>query len=259
MFELFETFIYQPFFNLLLVIYWLLSWFPEIKPTMGHAVIVLTIVIRIILLPISLAAHRSENERRRIAKAVEQIEEQYKDNPVIRKSEVKKLFRSNRRVVVAELVSFIIQFSISMILWMVFSTGLVEQSNELVYSFVPRVFPLSDEQMSFMGFTLFEPHWQLNVIQSLLILVLESLGAYISAYPVSRKEVVRLQFTLPLLSFIFFAFLPAGKKLFVITTLLFSICLNLILAIWRKLYDLQEKLEKKDAQTAEEKVVVEIK
>jgi len=262
MFELFQTFLYQPFFNLLLIIYWFLNLIPSFDATMGHAVIVLTIVIRIILLPISLAAHRSEKERRAISAEIEDVETKYKDNPVESKLAVKQIFRKNRRVVVAELISFSIQFGISMILWMVFSKGLVEQSNTLVYSFVPRVFPLPPEKLMFMGFTLFEPHWQLNVIQSILILILETLGAYISAYPVSRREVVRMQFTLPIVSFMIFAFLPAGKKLFVITTLVFSIILNLILAIWKKIYELQEKLELKDAQAAnpgEDTVVVEVK
>jgi hypothetical protein len=40
-----------------------------------------------------------------------------------------------------------------------------------------------------------------------------------------------MQFTLPVFSFLIFMFLPAGKKLFVITALVFSIVYSLIRAI----------------------------
>jgi predicted lipid-binding transport protein (Tim44 family) len=69
---------------------------------------------------------------------------------------------------------------------------------------------------------------------------------YTSPYPPSKGEVVRLQLTLPVLSFVIFMGLPAGKKLFVITTLIFSIVLTIVKLIRRKF------LEYKDRKVAEE-------
>lgn len=259
--ELFQTFLYQPFFNLLVGTYWVLNLGGGQMVSMGVTVIVFTIIIRILLLPISLAAHRSEKERRQIAREVAEVNAKYKHDPVARKQAFKEVFRGNRRVVVAEMISLTIQVGISLILWMIFSNGLSGRDVGLLYPFMPQVFPIPADQMTFMGLSLNEPHWQLNLVQSLAIFILETLSAYVSPYPVSRQEVVRLQVTLPVISFVIFAFLPAGKKLFVITTIVFSIFLTLGLAIRKKAHEIAERLRLRDAEKAagEEKVLVDVK
>jgi heme/copper-type cytochrome/quinol oxidase subunit 4 len=73
-----------------------------------------------------------------------------------------------------------------------------------------------------------------------------------------------LQLTLPLVAFLIFMRLPAGKKLFVITTLCFSIVLTLLQFIYRRFMSYKEKVEEQEAaeaagETPEEKVVVAIK
>ena len=260
MFELFQTFLYQPFFNLLVGIFWLLNLGGQ-TVSMGVTVILFTIIIRVLLLPISLAAHRSEKERREIATQVAKINAEFKHDPVRRKQEFKNVFHGNRRIVVAEMISLTIQVGISLILWMIFSNGLSGRDSGLLYPFMPQIFPIPADQMTFMGLSLNEPHWQLNLVQSLAIFILEILSAYVSPYNVSRQEVVRLQVTLPIISFVIFAFLPAGKKLFVITTIVFSILLTLGLAVRKKAYDIAERLRLKDAEKAknEEKVLVDVK
>lgn len=262
MFHLFEILLYQPFLNLLLIIFWSLNKIPHQSIDMGVTVIIFTIIIRILLLPISLAAHRSEADRRKIAKSIQDIQLKYKDNPVAMKEETKKVFRGSRTVVAAEIVSLVIQVSISLILWAIFSHGLSGQDAHLVYPFMPKIFPIPPEKLVFMGYDLTVPHWQLNLFQSLMIFILETLSMYISPYPVQKGDVVRYQFFLPLVSFAIFAFLPAGKKLFVITTLIFSIGLTIVLAVRKKVYDLSEKLKQQDIESMtppEDKVVVGIK
>lgn len=262
MFQLFETFLYQPFLNLLIGMYWLLQQIPGVDIDMGVTVILFTVLIRVLLLPISVAAHRSEKERREISEKLKNIEREFKDQPERKRLETKNVFAKNRRVFFAEMTSLVIQVSISLILWMIFSKGLTGEDADLVYRFMPKIFPIPSEKLMFMGFSLWEPHWQLNLFQSLLIFILETLGSYLSPYPVSKQEVVRLQLTLPIISFIIFAFLPGGKKLFVITTLIFSIFLTLVFAIIKKAHEIQDRLDRKDAESSqpqEEKVVVEVK
>ena len=75
--DLFVTVIYQPFLNILVGFYWILGLFTDGKPDMGIAVILLTILIRLLLLPISLSGDRSEDERREISKKILEIEEVY--------------------------------------------------------------------------------------------------------------------------------------------------------------------------------------
>ena len=52
MIEIFVTYLYQPFLNLLVLFYWLLGQTP-IGFDMGFAVIMLTLLVRFILLPLS--------------------------------------------------------------------------------------------------------------------------------------------------------------------------------------------------------------
>lgn len=223
------TFIYQPFLNLIVFFYWLLG-FTGIGADMGVAVILLTIAIRILLLPITLASHRSEKERRDIEEKVQVIREKYHGQPVERDAAIKKLLRGNPRIILAEMFMFAIQVIIALILWRIFATGLSGEDLHLLYNWMPEV--PQPFNLTFLGrYDLTHPDWHLNVVQALLIFVLETVAVVTSPYSVSRTEVVRVQLVLPVVSFMIFAFLPAGKKLFVITTLSFSLVITLLRAI----------------------------
>ncbi len=54
----------------------------------------------------------------------------------------------------------------------------------------------------------------------------------------TRSRVKSLQFFLPIVSFLIFMFLPAGKKLFIITALIFSMFYMIIKAIRRKFIEM---------------------
>jgi hypothetical protein len=106
--------------------------------------------------------------------------------------------------------------------------------------------PPTPYNLVFWGeFDLTHPHVILNLIQSAVIFVLEGLHLLTSPFPVTRKDVVRLQIFLPIVSYIIFSYLPAGKKLFVITTLVFSI----FFTIFRHLYHLFIKTFKEPKPT----------
>lgn len=224
--NLFTEFIYQPFLNVLVLAYWAIGRTP-IGYDMGVAVILLTLFIRFILLPMTLMGHRSEKERREIDAQAKAIKEKFAHDPVQMDREIKKVLRSKPRILIAEGVMFTIQVAISLILWRIFATGLGGEDLHLLYSWVPDV--PQPYNLTFLGrFDLTHPDVLLNVVQSLVIFVLEAFALLTSPYPTTRSEVVRVQLTLPILSFIIFAFLPAGKKLFVITTLLFSLAVMIV-------------------------------
>jgi len=253
--SVFTTVIYQPFFNLLVFIYWLLG-FGSAQPDMGMAVIILTVIIRILLLPMSLAGSDSEKERREISAKMIELERNFGDDPIKLKSEQKKMMKKSRHIVWGEVVSLFVQVSIALMLWKIFETGLPGGDLHLIYPFMPQV-DLPFNLMFLNKIDLSATSFRLNLLQSILIFILESLSVLTSPFPHSRAEVIRLQFTLPVLSFLIFIFMPAGKKLFVITTLIFSIILTLFKFVKRKFYVYKEK--KSQPQPPEEKVVVTVK
>ncbi|HKY74243.1 MAG TPA: YidC/Oxa1 family membrane protein insertase [Patescibacteria group bacterium] len=234
--HLYTIIIYQPFLNILVGIYWLLnavksSGLSIPPPTdMGVAVIIFTVIVRVILLPLTFSGERSEKERREIEKKIEEIEHRLSANPIQRDKEIKRILRGNRRIVLSSLIELTIQVLIALMLWRIFAKGLLGEDLHLIYPWMPKAqLPFN---LLFLGkYDLTHPHMALNLLQSALILILETINTLSSPYKVTRKEVVRMQFTLPIFSFIIFAFLPAGKKLFVITALLFSIVYSLIRAI----------------------------
>lgn len=235
--EFFITFLYQPFLNILVGFYWLIGHTP-LGYDMGVAVILLTILIRLLLLPLTISGHKSEAERRAIEERMQEVERMYSHDPVALRREAKKVMRSNRLVLIAEGISFSIQVAIALILWRIFATGLIGEDLHLLYGWMPKL--TQPFNLSFLGkFDLTHSHLLLNIIQSLLIFVLETVIVLTSPYHYSRAEVIRVQLVLPVVSFIVFAFLPAGKKLFVITTLTFSLLVVIIRALadwWQRTF-----------------------
>jgi|GEM_PF-377781 len=228
--HLYTIIIYQPFLNILVGIYWFLQQLVHANPynpnpfpaDMGVAVIIFTIVIRFLMLPLTFSSERSEKERKEIEEQIEEIEHKLAGAPVQMEREMKKVINKNKRVIVSSVIDLIIQVIIAVMLWRIFARGLVGEDLHLIYGWMPKV-PQPFNLMFLGKYDLSHPHVSLNILQSLLILVLEIINSLASPFKVSRKEVVRMQFTLPIVSFIIFSFLPAGKKLFVITALCFSI------------------------------------
>lgn len=265
--DLFQHVIYQPFLNILVGFYWLLGLNSTGKPDMGIAVIFLTLVIRLLMLPMSLSANRSEEERREIGQKIAELEKMYSSDPIKLKKEKKLVFRKSSRVLISELFSLFIQVAIALMLWRIFETGLTGEDLHLIYGFMPKVdLPFN---LLFLGkYDLSHSSLTLNFVQSFAIFVFETVHVLTSPYPPSKGEVVRLQLTLPIVSFLIFMHLPAGKKLFVIATLCFSIILTLLQFIYRKFMGYKEMKEESEAAEAaaqeqgilpEEKVVVAIK
>ncbi len=223
--SLFVTYIYQPFFNILVFIYWALG--QAGIPDMGIAVIVFAVVVQIILLPLNLSADRSEKEKAAIAAKIKDIERKYRSDPVKLRAESKAIMRSNPGAVVGETINIIIQVIIILMLYRIFKTGLEGEDLHLLYSFIPEV--KTPINLMFLGqFDLSQTNTTLNIIQSLLIFAIEALHMLFSPDAASRRQFLSLAIFLPITAFLIFMVLPAGKKLFIITSLLFSIAVLLI-------------------------------
>lgn len=227
MIDIFVTVVYQPFLNLLIGIYWLLNQIPNITADMGVAVIIFTIALRFLLLPLTVSANRSAAERRQIEDKVKELKKAYPHQPIQLKKEIRRVFHTNPGVVAAELFNLSIQIIIALMLWRIFAKGLKGEDLHLLYNFMPQIDqPL---QLKFLGiYDLTKPNLVLNLLQSIAIFAVETMSLITSPFPVTREEIIRLQFVLPVVSFIIFLNLPAGKKLFIITSLLFTLTYTVI-------------------------------
>lgn len=252
----FVLFVYQPLFNLVVFFYWAVDQVTG-DANMGIAVILLTIAIRLLLLPQSLHGIKNERHKIKLLKEVGDIEHAFASDPIELAKKKKQLLRSNPGMVIGELVNIVIQVMIALMLWRMFATGLTGEDLHLIYSFMPAV--ATPFNLTFMGVSLDHTSWLLNAFLTLLLFIMESLSV-MAAIPgsVSRTNAIKAQILLPIVSFLFFAFMPAGKKLFVITTVIFSIILTIIRLVLVR-FDLYKQKQEEKAALVDEQVLVDTK
>ena len=193
---------------------------------MGWAVIIFTIVFRIVILPLSINAGRSEKEKYEIHLKVEEINKNFSHDQTKYKQMRRQLVKANPFTIISELTDIFIQVMIALMLYRMFTSGLEGADFHYLYKFIHT--PKEAFNLTWMStFDLTKPNILLNLINSITIFLAEFVSMRFSAFPIGRNEKLTL-LILPLGAYIFFSQMPAGKKLFVITTLLFSIVLMLI-------------------------------
>ena len=241
----FTQIFYQPFINLLVAIYYGLRFILGSNADMGMAVILFTVTIRIILLPLTISGNRTEAERYKLSGELEELKKKFSADPVARDAHVKNLLRSNRKIVFLSGLNLAIQTIVALMLWRIFAKGLLGADFHLLYDFIPQ--PKEALNLTFLGqYDLTHPNATLNALQSILIFIFEAEASLFSLFPITRKEMILAQLTLPIGSYIIFSQLPAGTKLFIITTLIFSIGYTTFRQIKYWWYRLEIKLKRSE-------------
>lgn len=217
---MFETYVYAPFFNILVGLYQILGRLSPELADMGIAVIIFSVIIQVLLFPLRLAGERSEEEKKKIVDKVNEAKQLYAHEPIRLRAEIKNIMRSNTRSVIATTANLAIGLAIILMLYRIFTTGLEGADFHLLYDFMPVPDHIN---LLFLGkYDLSHTNATLNLIQSIMIFVVEVLVALRSPVALSRKDKALLQLVLPIGSFVIFMFLPSGKKIFMITSLAFS-------------------------------------
>lgn len=128
-----KTILYRPLYNALIFLVWLIP---------GHnvawAIIILTIVIRLILLPSSLKAARAQIKLRDLQPELAKIQAEHKDDKTKQSQAVMEFYKKHKVSPWGSCLPLLIQFPILIILYYVFINGLGTQRFDLLYSFVPR-------------------------------------------------------------------------------------------------------------------------
>lgn len=217
---MFERYVYQPFFNILVGLYELLGGISPELADMGIAVIIFSVIVQLLLFPLRLAGEKSEEEKKKIVARIDEAKRVYSHEPIRLKAEIRSIMRSNAKEVIATSANLLIGIGIILMLYRIFTTGLEGADFHLLYDFMPHPDHIN---LLFLGkYDLSHTNTTLNLIQSFMIFVVEVLSALRSPFPISRKDKALLQIVLPIGSFVVFMFLPSGKKIFMITSLTFS-------------------------------------
>ena len=128
-----KTILYRPLFNALIFLVWLIP-----GNNVAWAIIILTIIIRLILLPSSLKAARAQIKLRDLQPEIQKIQEQYKGDKTKQSQAVMEFYKKHKVSPWGSCLPLLIQFPILIILYYVFINGLGTERFDLLYSFVPR-------------------------------------------------------------------------------------------------------------------------
>ena len=142
--NLFHAIIYDPLYNGL-------TFFVGIIPShdIGLAIIALTIVVRIVIFPLSSRAIKAQMAMKKIAPEVEVIKAKYKNNREEQGKAIFALYRERGVRPFASIGLVLIQFPVLIgLYWVFYAGGFPEVDASLLYSFVP-VPPSVD--MEFLG------------------------------------------------------------------------------------------------------------
>lgn len=130
--SLFHSVIFQPFYNGLIFLIDVLPFADA-----GIVIIIFTVLTKIILLPLSIKASKSQIELKSVEKEMAQIKEKYKNNKEEQTLKVVELYKNKNINPFAGIFVLIIQLPIVIGIYQVFlKSGLPKINTDWLYSFV---------------------------------------------------------------------------------------------------------------------------
>lgn len=158
--ELFNVLLFQPLYNTLV---FLIDIIPGAD--VGLAVIALTIIVKLILFPLSAQAVRAQIQMKVIQKPLKDIQEKFKDNKEQMAQAMIDLYKKYKINPFSGIVVMLVQIPVILALYWVFLRGgLPEINTGLLYSFVP-----TPENVDMHLFGVFDVSKANNIVLALLV------------------------------------------------------------------------------------------
>lgn len=154
---LFQVIFYQPILNLLVFLYNILP-----GHDIGLAIIIMTILIKLLLLPLSKQSIKSQKALQEIQPKIEELKKKHAANKEAQAKALMELYKQEKVNPLSSCLPLLIQLPFFWAVFQVFNNGLAGKSLELVYSFINR--PTTINPVSFGLLDLSKP----NVILAIL-------------------------------------------------------------------------------------------
>ena len=228
MIEFFKIILYIPLLNLLVVFY-------NIVP--GHdlaiAIILLTIVIKLLLFPLSRQGIKAQKSLQKLQPKINEIKEKYKDNKEKQTQAIMNFYKENKVNPFSSCLPLLIQLPILIAVFRVFRVGLTDAALP-IYSFI-----FNPGSLNILGFggilNLAEPSIYLALITAVSqYFQTKMLPTHTPAKKFSKKPGVKdenmmsvmnkqMKFMMPLFTLFIGMTLPSGLMLYWFVSLLLSI------------------------------------
>jgi len=144
--EIFKIIFYQPILNLLVLLY-------NIIPghDLGVAIILLTIIIKIILLPLSKKSLNSQKALQELQPKIEDIKRKYADKKEEQAKAMMQLYKENKVNPFSSCLPLLIQLPFLIAVFQVFRDGLANGSLNLVYPFITKPEAINTISLGFLN------------------------------------------------------------------------------------------------------------
>ena len=215
---LWHDFLYTPLLNLLILLYNGLAF-----GHLGLAIIYLTFIIRIALLPFTVVSERSKMLYEKLGEKIARIEHDFKNDPVQKNEIIRQVMREHRVSPWAKVLVLAGQALILVLLYQVFVGGINGKLTDL-YSWVRTPDFINT---NFLGYDLGERSLLWSGIVGIILFLEIYLDQRSHGSPLTKSDVF-YQVFFPLAVFLIFWALPMAKSIFILTSLIFSFLIIIV-------------------------------
>ena len=216
--------LYKPLFNLLIFLYQYKDAF-----NLGLAVVYLTVIIRIVLLPFTFFAQRNKVRYEMLSQEIKKIGDDYKHDPEQAKIEARAAMKKYKIRPWAKAVVLGVQALVLVLLYQVFLGGINNKFGDL-YASVPSPDFIN---LTFWAINLGEKNFYFALFIG-IVLFLEIAFNQRRQKHLLRESDIFFKYLFPIVSVIALSMLPAVKSVFILTSILFTVIVSLILRLFIK-------------------------
>jgi YidC/Oxa1 family membrane protein insertase len=206
---------YAPLFNALI---WLYNGPAE--QHFGVAIILLTVALRILLLPLSILSERNKHIYAHVENEIKEIERAFKNDAEEMKERIRELLRKHHVSPWARTASLLLQGLVLVVLYQVFMAGIRMNNFEVLY---PSVAAPDFVLTNFLGTDLGERSWFWSLLVGVWLFVEISLEQRHHDKETITKADQFYRVAFPAFSFIVLYILPSSKSIFILTSMFFSL------------------------------------
>jgi len=215
----FNTILYQPLFNALILFY-------EYLPgrDFGAAIIVLTIIIKFILYPLGTKGIKSQKAMQDLQPKIKEIQERFKNDKEKQAREVMELYKKEKINPFSGFLLLLVQLPILFALFQVFWRGFGEAQLRYLYGFMPNPGAINT---SFFGVVNLA---EASIVLAVLTGITQFIQAKMMSLPVQKKQSdfsgmmqKQMLYFFPLFTVFILWRMPSAIAVYWLTTTLFTI------------------------------------
>jgi YidC/Oxa1 family membrane protein insertase len=146
--DIYNAVLYEPIFNILVFFY-------NIVPghDIGLAIILLTILIKLILSPFFVQSIKAQRSMQRLQPKLDELKEKYKDNKEKLGPAIMELYQKEKVSPFSSCIPILIQLPFLIAVYQVFRVGLGDGSLDVVYSFIYNPGQINHIAFGFIDFS----------------------------------------------------------------------------------------------------------